>query len=62
MGLGAFERRKFARLDIKTLVKWEKITPDGNSALNDLDMMRNVSRGAWLVIISKRRNAPYSIL
>ena len=54
MDLGASEKRRFARLDIKALVKWEKITPDGNSTLNDLDTMRNVSRGGIRLTVSRK--------
>ena len=54
MDLGASEKRRFARLDIKALVKWEKITPDGDSTLNDLDTMRNVSRGGIRLTVSRK--------
>jgi len=53
MDSGIPERRKFARLDIRALVKWEKITSEGNST-NDLDTIRNVSRGGICITVSRK--------
>jgi len=48
------EKRKFVRLNIKILAKWKKITGTPDTKLNNLDIIRNISRGGICLNMHKK--------
>jgi c-di-GMP-binding flagellar brake protein YcgR len=48
------ERRRFVRLDMNVVVKWEKITEDSNQIVGDTDITKNISVGGICLIAYER--------
>ncbi len=54
MNPGVPEKRRFARLSFKVLVKWKKIMSNPGIPPNNLDTVRDISRGGVYITVSQK--------